>query len=314
MRPVTASRSLVLLLLLASACTRREETPSKGPAAPPAVVFVSFQPLADFARRIGGEVIQVRLVCSPDEDPAQCMPSAETIAAMQEAALVFVNGASFERWTQAVSLGASRLVDTSAGFTDELLRYEDAVEHRHGVDGALHKHEGIDGHTWLDPKLAAQQADAITQRLRATWPEHGAAFEARVTKLKEELEALHRRHEKLVAERGAPVLLASHPAYNYVARRYGWKLSSLDLDPEASLDAEARASIEAEKKSARAALILFESPPVPALAEALAKEFGLAPVLYSPAETENPEGDYLAVMNRNLDRLEAALPKGAAQE
>lgn len=307
------SALLSVSLLLAVACPRQDPVPTTPPPGARAVVYASFQPLADFARRVGGPAVEVRAVCPPEDDPARCTPKAEIIAAMQEAALVLLNGAAFEKWPETVSLNPTRVVDTSAALSEALLRYEDAAPHQHGADGALHTHEGIDGHTWLDPKRAAEQVRALTRRFQASWPALSADFETRQAALVAELDALDARHRALVAKHGAPALFASHPAYNYLAQRYAWRLVNLDVDPEAPLDPATERTIAERAKTHPAKLILFESEPSPALAEALRERLGLVSVLYSPAETPNPEGDYLAVMRQNLDRLEAALAASAQE-
>lgn len=306
--------SPIALCLASVGCPKPEPAPPASAPSPPAVVYASFQPLAELARAVGGPSVEVRLVCAPEDDPARCQPSKETIGAMQTAALVLINGAAFEAWSETVSLSPARLVDTSLGFESELLRYESAVQHQHGVDGELHTHEGIDGHTWLDPKLAAEQLRALTRRFQATWPAQAADFEARQRALLDRLEALDQRHRALVEKHGPPMLFASHPAYNYLARRYGWRLVNLDLDPEQPLDAERERALADRSKQHPARLILFESEPTPELAAALRARLGLTSVVFSPAETPSPEGDYLTRMGLNLDRLEAALAAGTPQE
>lgn len=302
----------VLLVLPLMGCTRAVVDP-RGPA-PSTLVFASFQPLADWASRLGGRTLEVQLVCPEDSDPAECRPDAAKARAMQSAALVLVNGAGLEKWLDQVSLRSAAVVDTSAGFRDELLDYETPMEHQHGPLGQKHAHEGMDAHTWLDPNLAKKQVEALVTRFSATWPEQAASFRERGQGLVADLEKLHRRHTDLLARLGVPRLLASHPAYNYLARRYGWQITNLAIDPESRLDSAALEALAQDTRLGRSAIILFESSPLPALEQDLSKALGLVSVVFSPAEQASPEGDYFAIMNRNLDRLEAALSRQRSQE
>ncbi|MCA9300263.1 MAG: zinc ABC transporter substrate-binding protein, partial [Phycisphaerales bacterium] len=108
-------------------------------------------------------------------------------------------------------------------------------------------------------------------------------------------------------------LLASHPAYNYVAQRYGWDVHNFDLDPEAALTDENLSEITAElSEGDTTRLMLWESEPSVETAETLLRDHRITSVVFSPCETlpawakENGQ-DYLAVMSGNLDRLKAAL-------
>ena len=106
----------------------------------PAAVFASNYPLAYFAERILG---------SPDEvafpeiegDPAFWEPSAKDVVAMQQASVILVNGATYEKWLDTVTLSERKIVDTSAPFADRYLTVENAISHSHGP-GAEHAHGG----------------------------------------------------------------------------------------------------------------------------------------------------------------------------
>jgi zinc transport system substrate-binding protein len=70
----------------------------------------------------------------------------QTVAAFQQANLIVVNGASFEKGLAKVTLAESRVVDTAKPLADELIVLTETVTHTHGPQGK-HSHEGIDGHT-----------------------------------------------------------------------------------------------------------------------------------------------------------------------
>jgi len=103
-------------------------------------------------------------------------------------------------------------------------------------------------------------------------------------------------------------LLASHPAYNYVARRYGWNIKNLDLDPQQMPDNESLDEIRTLLKEHPARFILWESAPDPAIAARLEAELELTSVVFSPCELHSAADrdaglDYLSVMRQNIQNL-----------
>lgn len=253
----------------------------------PLKVYASMYPVQAFAERVGGAHVEV--TCPVESDPASWMPGERDILAMQEADLIVLNGANFEAWPDKVSLPESRLLRTAAGV--ELLHYEDAVVHSHGPSGA-HSHEGIDGHTWLDPQNAKRQADAIRQALSRLRPANAADFAANFAKLAADLDALDAAFRQL----SPPPMLANHPAYNYLARRYGWTIHNLDLDPGEMPADEVLVAI----RNGDARVLLWEAAPLAEIATRLEQECKVKSIVFSPCETAPASGDYLDVMRRNL--------------
>lgn len=239
------------------------------------------------AQRLG-----VEAVCPVASDPVSWMPDAPTIQAMQEADLIILNGANFEAWPEKVSLPESNVLRTASGL--ELLHYENVTIHTHGPGGE-HSHEGIDGHTWLDPINAKAQAERIQRRLAQLRPERADEFAANFAKLAADLEALDAEFWGL----SPPPLLANHPAYNYLAKRYGWSIYNLDLDPE---EMPEQATFDGPK----ARHLLWESSPSAEIATQL-NTWGITSIVFSPAETAS-DTDYLGVMQRNLAALKAHVP------
>ena len=310
-RRVCAPAAIVALgmsLLLAWGCESKQ-TPPKAPEKPrTAVVYTTFYPTTYFAERIAGDNVKVVNPCPADADPAYWMPDDKTIEAYQGAALVVINGASFEKWVDKVNLPTSRLVDTTKPFADKFIHFKDAVTHTHGPEGE-HTHEGIDGHTWLDPINAKAQAEQIKKALIKEFPEHKAAFEAGYQALAKDLDALDVRLKAVSAKMSGQVLYCSHPAYNFIGWRYNWQLRNFHLDPEEMPDQAAFDAIKEALAAQPAKHMLWEAEPLKEIAEKMRKELGLESIVFSPGEAleaaQLDKGeDFLSVMNRNVDRLE----------
>lgn len=281
-------------------------------AAPPAAavesyVLTTLYPLTYFAQRIAGDAVDIGCPLPPGADPIFWQPGRHEIASLQGATLILTNGAAFERWIDKTSLPMSRVVDTSKAFAERYVKFQ-TTTHSHGA-GGQHTHEGIDGHTWLDPLNAKLQSQAIHDALAKAFPQHVARFAAGLAALQQDLDALHLEFEKVTALLGSAKLLASHPAYNYLAARYGWSITNLDLDPEGEPSAAAVQSVD-KARGAGKTILLWEAEPH---AKARAA-FAVESVVFSPCEALAPERiaageDYVSVMRGNLARLSSALGK-----
>ena len=312
MRVVTRIPLVGLILALVGGCGPGDASEDAETAEP--VVYTTFYPTTFFAERIAGGLVEVVCPIPEDEDPIFWQPSREAIQRYQEASLVVVNGAEFEKWVESASLPRSRVVDTAASFEDRLVTYQATTTHSHGAKG-MHAHTGIDGHTWMDPALAAIQAEAIRDALCARFPEHASAFRRNSQALAAELGALDARLQAISLEDIA--ILCSHPAYNYLSRRCAWEVVNFDLDPDSPLTPEQLEAIrQAVEDTGFVPVMLWETEPLPETAQALQGELGVRSILFSPCEllgeTERAAGfDYLKVMNANVDRL-VALTQGLA--
>jgi len=273
--------------------------------------LTTFYPTTYFAQRIAGGLVPVRCPLPEDQDPATWEPDTDAIRAYQSAAVIFVNGASFEQWVPRAPLPRSRLVDTTAARRDELLHYAHATTHSHGPAGE-HSHEGIDGHTWLDPIMAISQAEAIRDGLISAFPEHESAFAANAHELIADLRALDRELAELKPLLEDTLIICSHPAYNYLAHRYGWNIHTFDLDPQGVVDQERAEELArlVRASNANKHVVLWESPPREQIKRSLSESAGAASVLFSPCETPPDEGDYLDVMRANIANLREAVSRG----
>jgi zinc transport system substrate-binding protein len=305
--------SIAPLALLCGGCERAPSSDAQAAQrATTGKIYATFYPVAYWTQRIAGDHADVINPCPADADPAYWMPADETLTAYQtEADLIVVNGANFEKWLSKVSLPEARVVDTTAAFKDEFIHLHDAVTHSHGP-GGKHTHSGIDGHTWLDPKNAIRQATAIKDALARTYPAHAEDFARNLATLVADLEALDQRLMAVSEKIGNQTLFANHPAWNYVARTYGWNLKTFHLDPEEMPDEQELEKIRAALDETPAQYILWEATPAAAIEQRFVDDLGLTSIVYTPGETISAEQsaageDFLTIMNANVDRLGAAL-------
>jgi zinc transport system substrate-binding protein len=267
-------------------------------------VYTVNYPLAYFAERIAGEHARVVLPAPRSEDPAFWMPDMKTIAEYQRADLILLNGAGYARWVSRVSLPRSRMVDTSAGFRDEYVREESAVTHSHGPAGE-HAHEDTAFTTWLDPGLAAKQARAVADAMKRRRPALAGEFEKNYASLEEDLMALDREITEIVKGGEGLPLVASHPVYQYLQRRYGLNMKSVHWEPDALPGDGEWLELTRLLKKHPARWMLWEGEPMAATVERL-DSLGVGSIVFDPCGNVPGKGDFLSTMRRNVESLKEA--------
>ncbi len=266
------------------------------------VVFATSYPLAFFAARIGGSAVEVVFPVPAGVDPAHWNPDPDTIARAQSADLLLRHGAGDPAWLDLASLHRDRVVDTTSGVRDRLLARR-TVQHQHGPSGA-HSHGDWAGTTWLDPTLAAAQAEAVAEALIERLPLAEPVLSRNLTALRDELAALDASLERAAAAlRGKP-LLFSHPVYDYLQARYDLNGRSVSWEPDAvPKESQWRALRELlEEHPARTRF--WEAEPFAEISERLAA-LGVESRMFAPCANRPERGDWLDVMNANVSVLDA---------
>ncbi|MEM9799135.1 MAG: metal ABC transporter substrate-binding protein [Planctomycetota bacterium] len=294
-------RHLPLLFVLGVLACGQDSAPTAAGESPDGVYAVNY-PLQYFAQRIAGEHLEVRFLAPPEVDPAFWIPRDDDVAALQTAELILLNGATYAKWLDLVTVPKQRAVVTSAAFEDALLELPITTTHSHGQSGT-HSHAGIDFNTWVDPVLARKQAAAVLEALIELRPAHANDFEANAAALDDELATLDAAFRELSAATDDLRLLASHPVYGYLAARYGWRVQALLWEPEAMPDEDEWEALGSILKLHPARWMLYEDTPAPEIAKRLREDFEIEPVVLRPCGNRPASGDYLDEMRAGLERL-----------
>ena len=264
-------------------------------------VYTVNYPLAYFAERIGGEFVDAVFPAPADLDPAFWTPDEETISGYQKADLIILNGAGYAKWTQKVSLPLMRQVDTSKSFKDEYISIETNVTHRHGPEGD-HSHAGTAFTTWLDLSLASRQTEAIYKALSRKLPEQKSIVQKNFEALKADLLRLDGQLQDLSDKKPALPLLGSHPIYQYLARGYGLNISMVMWEPDEDPGEQQWRNLQTLVEDHATSWMLWEDSPRPESVKRL-EEMGIKSLVYSPCFNRPDEGDFLTMMQQNVDNL-----------
>ena len=267
-------------------------------------VYVVNYPLQYFTERIGGENVEVVFPAPGDVDPAYWMPDGATIAAYQKADLIILNGANYARWVGKVSLPRAKTVNTSSKFREEYITSPAVTTHSHGP-GGKHAHESLAFTTWLDFDLAARQAGRIAAALTRKLPGEKDELERNLAALTHDLMALDAQLRAIIAKAPGLPLVGSHPIYDYLARRYGLNMRSVHWEPGETPSRTQWNDLTHLLEEHPARWMVWEGEPLPGVARELEK-MGVKSIVFDPAGNVPAAGDFLAVMARNIENLEAA--------
>lgn len=267
------------------------------------VVYTVNYPLQFFAEAIAGDDLDVVFPAPPDVDPADWTPDLDTLLDYQAADLILLNGAGYAEWTKGVYLARSRLLDTSASFKDRLIAEEsDEVPHVHGPTGAEVQGAAVAFTTWLDLSLARAQAEAVRDAMVARWPDHAEAFTERHASLDAELATLDAALSEALKQLRGIHVLASHPVYQYLGRRYGLDLTSFHWEPELTPPPEEWASLDALLGQRPATVMLWEGEPTQETRAELQSR-GLRVAVLPTLSNRPSKGDFLNAMRAAIDAL-----------
>ena len=276
-------------------------TVQKSPAAGPFTIYVVNYPLQYFAERIGGDQVKVVFPVPADVDPAYWRPNMADISAYQKADLILLNGAGYAKWVNKVSLPRSKMVNTSRQFKDRYITTKEVMTHSHGAEGE-HAHESLAFTTWLDLELAARQAEAIASAMGRKRPELKDVFQRNYESLKEDFLALDRKIQAIVSQDPSIPLIASHPVYDYFARRYGLNMVSVHWEPDQVPGNDQWRELKEILKQHPAKWMIWEGEPIQKSVDGL-KTLRVNSLVFDPCGNIPEKGDFLTIMHQNVNNL-----------
>ena len=311
MPPFLVTPFLVMLVLVTLGCNGpANDGPANGNSgksaaaagrAGPLRVYTVNYPLQYFAERIGGEHVEAVFPAPADEDPAYWMPDADSIEAFQQADLILLNGAGYAKWRDKVTLPDDTLHDTSVASKDQYIEVTDSATHTHGPGGE-HAHTGIAFTTWLDLKLASEQARAVCDALAKADPEHAATFQSNLDSLQQDLAALDEQLKELTSKRPKPPLVFSHPVYQYLIRHYSLNGLSVHWEPDEVPAEKMWSELDDLLKRHDAKWMVWEAEPADETRAKLAQR-GIQCAVFAPCANRPATGDFLSVMRDNVASL-----------
>ncbi len=261
------------------------------------LVTASIAPLADFARQVGGDHVQVITLVPPGASPHTLELTPSQVEQVARARLLVLNGVGLEYWADKLVQSAGNpnlvVVDTSQGIQ---------------ILGGDADEPGGNPHIWLDPANAVVQVEHIRDALIQADPAHADDYQASAESYIDELRTLDQEIAGEVATWSDWQFIAFHPAWVYFARRYGLEQAAvIQRSPGREPSPVEVAHIIETARRIGARAIFAEPQFSPKVAQTIAEESGTQVLFLDPLGTSLDDPSYVNVMLYNVAQMAKAL-------
>ena len=207
--PRLVTLALVANLGIVAGC--RSVTPVKETSGRP-VVLTTFTVLADMARTVAGDRLEVRSIVKEGSEIHGYQPTPSDIQKASGAALIVENGLGLELWARRFTAAAGEIPTlTLSDGMDPLLIAEDAYAGKPNP------------HAWMSPQRAMAYVDRLEQAFSALDPEGAEQFAANASRYRHQLQLLDQelREDLASIPPEQRVLVSCEGAFSYLANDYG---------------------------------------------------------------------------------------------
>ena len=265
-------------------------------------VVTSFYPIAEFAKMVGGDKIEVSVLAPIGVEPHDYELSPKDLELIESSDLLIVQGAGMEAWfdedleEDLVQKGVYVLI-----ISEHLTLVEGDDEHD--------EHEK-DPHTWLSPLMAIETVKMIEMQLIQLDPENEADYKTLAEKSIEDLENLHARFLGQLNSCEQRVILTSHDAFSYLGELYGIEIMSIHgISTEDEPSAQDLSELISESTAHQLKYLLVEPGVSSDFSETVSEEAQLKTLILDTLESPTGEtgSTYIEIMDYNLQTLKEAM-------
>jgi manganese/zinc/iron transport system substrate-binding protein len=267
--------------------------------------------VADLARQVGGDRVEVDALMGPGVDPHLYKAAASDITKLQQADVIFYSGLLLEGKMQDIFAKLARSKRFVYPVT-EAIPVEKLLE-----PPAFAGH--YDPHVWFEVPLWKLCVDVVTKGLSEADPAGKDFYEKRAAETRARMDELHawalKKSAELPAERR--ILVTSHDAYNYFGRAYGFQvvgLQGISTVTEAGLADMAKLTDFIKQKKVKAVFVETSVPHH--TIERISKDTGVkiggelfSDAMGTPGQLENGYdlGTYEGMIKHNMTTIVEAL-------
>lgn len=256
-------------------------------------IFASFYPIYDFVEKIGGDKVDVSTIVPNGIEPHDFEPTPKQVVELQNADLIFINGAGFEDWIKEIT--NSNIVDLSRNITIENIN------------------SNPNPHLWLDPILVESMAVEIYNTLASLDPNNLAYYQDKLKQFNDNIEMLDSNIKNNLTNCALRDFIALHDAFGYFAKRYGLTQHVIGgMSPEMDFNPQKLSESIRLAEQLGITTIFSEDNIEPRMSNTIANEIGGKVLILSPIEIITQEEyaqskDYFSKMYDNLNNLKIAL-------
>lgn len=309
---------LLIIALLLPGCTQEPNAirtmENKNGREKQLKVYTSFYPYYDFAKKVGGNNIDVHIIIPSGTEPHSFEPPSRIIAQLEQADVFIYNGVYMEPWIDKVLnlLEGKNIYLIDASKSVELISYNKGYSNKNNAE---YHHGQYDPHIWVDPVNVIYISEKIRDTFSKADNSNKNIYEKNFNKFKKELEGLDTAFREGLKDAAERKIIVSHSAFGYLARRYNLEqIAVAGISPHAEPSPKRLAELIKIAKDNKIDYIFLEALASVKTAEILAKEANLEVlILYIveglTEEQQNKGEDYVSLMYKNVETLKKALVK-----
>lgn len=284
-------------------------------------VVATIFPNYDFAKKIGGDKVEVTLLLASGVESHTYEPSPKDMIKIEESDIFIYTGDEFEAWAKNLLDSITsplEIVDTSKNI--DLINIEEFEERNlnseivneeeaHNIGD--HGESSFDSHIWLNPQNAMMMIDDCLDAFCKIDPQNSHYYRQNAENYKNEILSLDKEFETLVnnANRNE-IAFAGEFAYTYFIDRYNLKFISVYNNCGEGQDpsiAKIKSVIDYINNH-HLPVVFYEELSEGTIAKMIDSETSAKSLVFYSLHNANTEKDsYVSLMNENYKVLEEAL-------
>lgn len=192
----------------------------------PLQVIASTSIIGDVVAQVGGDAIALTTLMTAGQDPHSYEPGAQTLTAVAQADVIFINGWNLEEsLVQDLETIGEDVPVVAISAKIEPLSPEEEHDDEH-EEANEHEHGGADPHVWFDIQNVVQWTENAAQVLAELDPANADVYQANATayiaqlaelkaSVQEQLDAIPAKNR---------VLVTNHDSFSYFAQAYDFEI------------------------------------------------------------------------------------------
>ncbi len=268
----------------------------------------------DFAKEIGKEKAEVKLLLPPGIEAHSYEPTPRDIADINNADVFIYTSKEMEPWVEKLLNSLSNkdliIVDASKGIQMKEFNFDD---HKHEHNDENHEEEthGVDPHIWTDPLMAISIVENIYQGFVSANAENKDFFESNKLAYTKKLNELDEKFTDLISKsKKREIISGGHFVFGYLINRLELTYHSAyeSFSPNAEPTPNQMKELKEAIKEVGTKYVYFEVLVDPKLAKLLSQELGMEMLLLHGAHNVSKEEiekglSYYDIMIQNIENL-----------
>ena len=269
--------------------------------------------MADLARDIGAERVEVTEIVKPGVDPHIYEPTPGDRKTIAKSQILLASGLGFEGYLDKLRPSLEKAGVRLVVGGDVVKPIEGACDEHEGHDHSHgHSHGTTDPHWWHSISNVQAVAAQICDAFVAADPAGKATYEANAKTLQTRLAALSKwvRLQLAALPKANRVLVTSHDALGYFAKDNAFEIFAVQgISTSDQPSSQKVKRLIGEIKARKVKAIFAENIENPKVLEQITNETGAKPggVLYADGLGSGPAGTYEGMMKSNVATIVEAL-------